>query len=30
MSVIMIGVMLTLLVLGCFIVDNSDHNNYKY
>ena len=30
MSVIMIGVMLTLLVLGCFIVDTPDDNNYKY
>ena len=30
MSVIMIGVMLTLLVLGFFIVDTPDDNNYKY
>ena len=31
MSFIMIGVMLTLFVLGCFIIaDNSDDNNYKY
>ena len=30
MSVIMVGVMLTLMVIACFIVDNSDDNNYKY
>ena len=30
MSVIMVGVMLTLMVIGCFIVDNSDDNNYRY
>ena len=28
--VIMIGVILTLMVIACFIVDNSDDNNYKY
>ena len=30
MSFIMIGVILTLMVIACFIVDNSDDNNYKY
>lgn len=30
MSFIIIGVILTLMVLACFIVDNSDDNNYKY
>ena len=30
MSFIMICVILTLMVIACFIVDNSDDNNYKY
>ena len=30
MSFIMICVILTLMVLACFILDNSDDNNYKY
>ena len=30
MSFIIIGVILTLMVLACFIFDNSDDNNYKY